>query len=129
MNISKYRRPRTIQKEDCPINLTIIEVREEPSKFSETGKDIRLYLESNLREKFSFWLRGDNLNTVAKLYTDETDNWIEKELEFVHEPAREYEGRGGIVVHEAQKKIPLKRKLTLRNTDGKPVTTDENVPF
>lgn len=129
MNVSKYRKPRAVQQNDCPITLTIIDAREEPSKFSETGKDIRLYLESNLREKFSFWLRWDNLNTVANLYTDETDNWIEKELEFVHEPAREYEGRGGIVIHEAQKKIPLKRKLTPRNTDEKPVTTDENLPF
>jgi hypothetical protein len=106
MNISKYRRPRTIQKEDCPINLTIIEVREEPSKFSETG--IRLYLESNLREKFSFWLKSDNLNTVANLYTDETDNWIEKELEFVHEPAREYEGRGASSSTKPKKRYRLK---------------------
>jgi hypothetical protein len=108
MDISKYRKPRLLSKEDCPIKLTITDTALEPSKYSDTGKGIKIYLGSEIGEKFSFWLNDINLNVIANKHGNEADNWRDTEWEFVHDPALEYEGRGGVRI------VPIRKKSTLK---------------
>jgi hypothetical protein len=129
MNISRYRKPHFIKKEDCdpPIKLTITGAEE--VTYSRSGTDseykIRIDLENEVGDKFWRSLNDGNLETIVKLFGDETDDWLGKEIGLKHDPSIKYKDEisGGIVVipadevpekagPPAEKSAPkLKRKL------------------
>jgi hypothetical protein len=114
MNISKYRKPRFLKKEDCdpPIVLTVTGVEEMNVSGSAREPEYKLVLslENDLRDRFRFTLNETNLQTVASFFGHETDDWLEQEIEFRFDPAVEFDGQvvGGIRIKgPAEEGIPF----------------------
>ena len=113
MNISRYRKPHFIKKEDCDpaIRLTIIDA--EITSYSRSGTDaedkVVVDLENEIGDKFRHSLNDGNLNTIAKLFGEETDGWRGQEIGLKHDPTIKFkdEVRGGIRVIPAEE-VPEK---------------------
>jgi hypothetical protein len=156
MNVATYRKPRFIKKEQCDIPIKLAITGAEEVTYSRSGIDaefkIVIDLENEIGDKFKLSLNSGNLETIAKLFGDETDGWIGQEIGLKHDPTIKYkdEVRGGIVVIPAEEvpekptvepaappekpRLTVKRKLQnpaeVRVPLGRTVDDDgEKIPF
>jgi len=126
MNVSRYRRPHFIKKEECDpaIKLTIIGAEE--ISYSRSGTDVEykivVDLENETGDKFRLSLNDSNLETIARLFGDETDNWLSQEIGLKHDPSIKFkdEVRGGIRVIPTEE-VPKKPVTKLFRRTPNPV--------
>ena len=108
MNISRYRKPHFIKKENCDPAIKLTITGAEEVTYSRSGMDteykVVIDLENEIGDKFKLSLNSGNLETIAKLFGDETDHWNDQEIGLKHDPSIKYkdEIRGGIVVIPAE---------------------------
>ena len=76
-------------------------------------------LENETGDKFRLSLNDSNLETIAKLLGDETDNWLGQEIGLKHDPSIKFkdEVRGGI------------RVIPAREVQEKPATAPPKKPL
>ena len=89
MNVSKYRKPKFLKKEQCPIVLIISGAEERDYSRNASEHDLKIVI--NSEEKISVSLNDTNLGFIIDLYGDETDDWIGEKIGFIYDPNIEYE--------------------------------------
>jgi hypothetical protein len=116
MDVSDLLKSRFLKKEDCepPLRLTIAGVEKKNMSRNVVNPEYKIVLE--FTENCRLTLNQSNLQTVAKFFGTETDDWIGKQIGVQHNPGVEFEGEivGGIRVISADlvpKQPTLKRKL------------------
>lgn len=87
MNIAKYRKFTFLEKQHCPILLTISGAE---LKDFDDGKT-KVVIES--LERYRVTLNPTNVDAVASLYGDETDDWIGERVGFVWDPSVEFKDK------------------------------------
>jgi hypothetical protein len=127
MNVSKYRKPHWLKKENCDqlikLIITAAEERGYPNSDPDAETKVVLDLENEVGDKFRFSLNASNLEAIAKQFGDETDGWIDQEIWLRHDPTIEYKGevRGGIRVIPAAE-VPGNPATQSAGPPAKPVT-------
>jgi hypothetical protein len=133
MNISKYKKATFLKKENCPIALTISGAEAHDYSRHAGKEDWKIIIDTE--ERFRVSLNQTNLETIAQLFGNETDDWIGQRIGFVWDPTVQMndEAVGGIRAVPVEKlpKVPtLKRKLTPLQRAGRQVDEDgEQIPF
>jgi hypothetical protein len=126
MNIEKYRKHRFLKKEDTPVSLTISGVEEFNYSRVAGKEDCKIIIDSE--ERFRLSLNATNLETIAQLFGNDTDDWLGRRVGFMWDPTIKMGGEivGGIraiPVEELPKKPTLKRKT------AKPVVAGWDFPI
>jgi hypothetical protein len=83
MNISGYRKPHFLKKEDCDPAIKLTITGAEEITYSRFGTDVEnkvvIDLENEVGDKFRLPLNAST-QTIAKLFGDETDQWVDQEI-------------------------------------------------
>jgi hypothetical protein len=139
VNISKYRKPHFIKKEQCqpPIRIIITgaeEITYSPRRGEDAETKVVIDFEAENTEKFRLSLNDANLDWLAIRFGEETSNWLSKMVGLKHDPAVKFNNEvvGGFRLIPAEE-VPRKPTL-VRRTQPAPAqvaasVNGDEIPF